>query len=98
MNTVRSIYVLEIAGKPTLVFEAASYNEARSLTKEEWLRQELAGLRSNGSPVWDGEIKLMVRRAEEGEKQLFAEASENGQSSDVDELFFVYLVELDGDE
>lgn len=98
MNSLSAVYVLEIAGRPTLAFEAANYNDARSLTVEEWLREELAGLRSNGSPVWDGETKLTVRRAEEGEKQLFAEASENGQPSDTDELFFVYLVELDSDE
>lgn len=98
MSIVRAVYVLEILEKPTLAFEATSYHEARSLTKEEWLREELARLRSNGSPIWDGETKLTVRRAEEGEKQLFAEASENGRPTDVDELFFVYLIELDGDE
>ncbi len=98
VNIVRAVYVLEISEKPTLAFEATSYNEARSLTKEDWLREELARLQSNGLPVWDGQAKLIVRRAEEAEKQVFTEASENGQSSDVDELFFVYLVELDGDE
>ena len=90
-----SIFILEIGGTPTLVFEAQNFREAQELCREQWLKGDLTEARSNRVRLWDGKAKLRARRAAPGEIALFAEAKNNGGPSDG--LTLVYLVELDGE-
>ena len=46
--------------------------------------------------MWDGKAKLRARMALPDESAVFAEAKNNGQTSDG--LMLVYLVKLDGGE
>jgi hypothetical protein len=42
---------IEIDGKPTVVFEASSWSEAKELSREEWLRADLSLQMSAGAPL-----------------------------------------------
>jgi hypothetical protein len=44
------IFTMEIAGKPTIAFEAANLTEARELYKEQWLKEARGRRRANGAP------------------------------------------------
>jgi hypothetical protein len=87
------IFTMEIAGTPTLAFEARNLREAHELCHEEWLKQDLSQAKSKGTPLWNGTAKMRARIALPEESALFAEAKNSGQPSDG--LTLVYLVELD---
>jgi hypothetical protein len=89
-----AVFTIEIGDTPTVTFEAQNLREARELCHEHWLKDDLAGAKSGGVPLWDGKAKLRARTALPEETALFAEAKDNGQPSDG--LMFVYLVEVDG--
>lgn len=89
-----AIFTLNIGGKPVLAFEAKNLREAWELCHEEWLRDEVARLRSNGLPLWDGAAKLQSRSATETERAKYREAAKAAESP-ADELVLAYLVELD---
>src|SRR5262245_422413 len=63
---VPAIFTLDIDGRPVLAFEAKNLSESRELCRELWLRQDIAGLMSNGAPLWDGKAPLRARRSTEG--------------------------------
>lgn len=91
---VVSIFTIEIDGNPTLAFEAKNMTEARGLCKEQWLLEDLSALSSRGSALCGVGAKLAVRRATEGESQVYREAERSVPASD--DLVLAYLVELDG--
>jgi hypothetical protein len=62
-NVLPSIFTIEIAGTPTLTFEAQNLREAHELCHEEWLKEHLAQAESEGAPLWDGKAKLRARIA-----------------------------------
>jgi hypothetical protein len=95
MNQVQvvSIFTIEIDGNPTLSFEAKNMTEARGLCKEHWLLDDLGALSSGGLALCGVGAKLAVRRATEGESQVFREAERSVPASD--DLVLAYLVELD---
>ena len=66
--------------------------EAEELRKEQWFTEELASLRSEGRPIWDGS-GLVLRAGVEEEIRIYREGA---QVRDSDELVLVYLVPLDG--
>jgi hypothetical protein len=78
--------------RPILTFEARNLRESWELSREEWLRDDIARLKSNGTPLWDGKAPLKSRYATEPESAVFREAS--GEPAP-DELVLAYLVELD---
>ena len=55
-----AVFVLEVAGRPTLAIEATSAREAKELLCERWLLDDLLRHRTNGLPLWDGKEKLRV--------------------------------------
>jgi len=87
-------YTLEIAGKPVLAFSARNSQEAQSLTREAWLRDDLRQLRSQGAGLWDGKSRLSVRLADDAEAGQY-ERETKAISPDPDELAIVYLIDLD---
>jgi hypothetical protein len=70
-NVLPSIFTIEIAGTPTLTFEAQNLREAHELCHEEWLKEDLAQAKSEGAPLWDGKAKLRARIALPDESALF---------------------------
>jgi hypothetical protein len=91
---ISAIFTLDVGGKPTLTFEARNLRESYELSREAWLRDDIARLKSNGIPLWDGKALLQSRYATEAEKAVFLEASEEPAR---DEMVLAYLVELDAE-
>jgi hypothetical protein len=91
---VSAIFTLDVGGKPTLTFEAKNLRESWELCHEEWLRDDIARLKSNGIPLWNGKELLKSRYATEPEKAVFLEAS--GEPAP-DDMVLAYLVELDAE-
>jgi hypothetical protein len=89
-----SVFTIEISGTPTLTFEANNLREAHELCREEWLKQDLSELKTDGASLWDGKAKLRARIALPDEIARFAEAKNSGHQSVG--LVLVYLVEVDG--
>ena len=87
-----AIFTLDIGGKPTLTFEAKNLRESSELCHEQWLRDEVAQLKSHGVSLWDRKASLKTRYASEGEKAAFVEAT--GEAP-LGEMILVYLVRLD---
>jgi hypothetical protein len=88
------IFTLDIGGRPVLAFEAKNLREAWELCHEQWLREDVARLRSNGIPLWDGSATLRSRSASEAEREVYREAAKSVESP-TDGLVLAYLVELD---
>jgi hypothetical protein len=89
------IFRLEVAGTPTLTFEAKNLREAHEVCREKWLLDDLLRLTSNGIALLDARAKLRVRYAAETEADIYRNGSAIAQVPD-DDLVLVYLVELDG--
>jgi hypothetical protein len=92
MIFARSIWTLEIDGKPTLAFEARKYREADEICHQEWLRVELGQQKINDVPLCHADSDLRIRLARPDEMVLYRQAAEADKSSN-DKL--VYLIELD---
>jgi hypothetical protein len=90
-----SFFTIEIGDTPTLAFEAQNLRQAHELCYKQWLKDDLAEAKRDGTPLWDGKTKLRARMALPHEIVLFAETKNNGEPSDG--LTLVYLVELDGE-
>ena len=89
-----SVYVLEIAETPVLAFAAHSRQEALSVRKEQWLRDDLVSAQVGGRPLWDGHAPMTVRQASAAEAETYSETASvtvNGSG----EMLLVFLVELD---
>jgi hypothetical protein len=87
------VFTLEVAGRPTLTFEASGTRTAQQICKEPWLLDDLALLRSAGVPLFTAPSKLSVRLATAEEAIIFGEAGRLAKPSD--DTVLVYLVELD---
>jgi hypothetical protein len=88
----RLIYTILAGDKPILALEASGL-EAGELCTQDWFQTELSALKSKGEPVYAAGIKLRTRPAVEEELAQYEEASSNAQG--VDEILFVYLINLD---
>jgi hypothetical protein len=91
-----AIFALDIGGKPTLAFEARNLREAQEIRHEAWLREDMARLKSEDVPLWDGKAKLRVRYASGAETATYLEAARNAEPQP-EEIALAFLVALDGD-
>jgi hypothetical protein len=80
-----AIFTLDIDRKPTLSFEAKNLREAHEICHEEWLREDVARLKSHDIP----------RYASETEAAAYREAARDAVQTS-DEILLAFLVELDG--
>ena len=94
MDRKDRIYILETGGRPVLAFPAKDNREAQSLLREEWLREDLRGVKSGGVPVWDGIEKLSVRPGDAADIAKFEQEAQT-LPGDEDDLPLVYLVARD---
>jgi hypothetical protein len=88
-------FTIEIDGRPTIVFHAERLAQARDLTHEQWLRDELSELKSNGEPVCTPTSKMSARVATAEEVATFVRDVRAAEPTG-DETVISYLVELDG--
>jgi hypothetical protein len=76
-------------------FEAKNLREANELAREDWFRDDLMLLLSEGEFLWDGKTPLRTRIATEAEatryKGIAAEAEDSGG-----DIVLAFLVTLDG--
>ncbi|MEH2516510.1 hypothetical protein V1279_002083 [Bradyrhizobium sp. AZCC 1610] len=94
MTLLPPIFTLDIGGRPTLAFEAKNLRESQQLCHEHWLRRDIAGLMSNGSPLWDGKARLRARRSTENEIATYRGVARDAVPTQGD-LLLAYLVKLD---
>ncbi|MCK1508396.1 hypothetical protein [Bradyrhizobium sp. 18] len=87
-----SVFVMEVDGKAAFAFEAKNFPEAFELCKEDWVREDLTKMTSNGVPLSSSTAKLTVRRADEAEIVIYRNAAIQAQTED---LVLAYLVDLD---
>jgi len=92
-TSVEKVYTLLIEGKPVLAFQARNLQEAQSLTREAWLRDDLQQLKSQDAALWDGKAPLRVRLADEAETGRY-ERETKAMPPDPDELAIVYFIDL----
>ena len=88
---VHLVWVVEVDGQPVVAYPSSSKREARQLLKENWFKEDLLSLRSNGGALWDGTGPLTVRSATPDEIAVFKQEMAVG-----DELILAFLVPLDG--
>jgi hypothetical protein len=86
------VFAMDVDGKATFAFEAKNFREAFELCKEDWVRDDLTTIKSNGIPLSSSTAKLTVRRADEAEIAIYRNASVQAQTED---LVLAYLVDLD---
>ena len=96
-NPVERVFVIETDGRALVAFQAVSHQEAMGLRKEQWFRDELAALRSEKKPVWDGQTILSARNATMTEAAEFQTAKVSATKNDDDGMLLVYLIPLDGE-
>jgi hypothetical protein len=92
--TTAHIFVLDVDGRPTLVFEAADFNHARAICMEDALRADLSTLTADGVPVCSAISNLETRPASSAEITAFEHAIKRAHPSD--EPAMVFLINLDG--
>ena len=88
------IFTLDVAGKPTVSFEAISTREANELLKEHWFRDDLQLLTSDGAPLWDGVAQLRSRPANEQEAERYQGIAAEADDAAGD-ILLAFLVTLD---
>jgi hypothetical protein len=87
-----SVFAMDVDGKATFAFEAKNFREAFELCKEDWVRDDLTTITSNGLPLCSSTAKLTVRRADEAEIVIYRNAADKTQTED---LVLACLVDLD---
>ncbi|PSO26028.1 hypothetical protein C7G41_29080 [Bradyrhizobium sp. MOS002] len=92
-NNEKPIFTMEIDGKPVIAFGAENFAEARELCREQWLKDDLAGLTSGGVWIYKEGAKLQVRRATVREVEMYGDAERSVEAADA--LMIAYLVDLD---
>lgn len=87
------VWVLQVDLIPTVAFEAMNQREASQMVKEQWLKDDLAALTSEGVPLFKSGQRLSVRPPTPEEITAYREGANARQD---DELVLVYLRPLDG--
>jgi hypothetical protein len=90
-----AIFTLDIGAKPILSFEARNLREAQEICHEAWLREDMAELKSNDVPLWDGRARIRARYASEAEMAAYRKAAP-ATAQTPDEILLAFLVKLDG--
>jgi hypothetical protein len=93
-NHVSAIFTIDVDGKPTVVFEANGWQEARELSREEWFRADISVQTSCGIPLGVATSELRARYARP-EEIAFFQRHRDALQSKPDDLELVYLIELD---
>jgi hypothetical protein len=93
-STFSRVFTLEVDGRPIFAFAASRLSEARQICKEAWLLDDLAALKSGGTPLRAAQSKLAVRPATPEEITVFEQAAPEPPG----EMVLAFLVHLDSRE
>jgi hypothetical protein len=93
-QTSVKIFTLEIDGRPTMVFDAASIEEAKGICALPEFRADLGELTTHGAPLFHDIAIFEARAATTGEIASFNHAVERTLSSDGPTMAF--LIPVDG--
>jgi|SRR5690349_18939574 hypothetical protein len=89
-------FVVEMVGRAVVAFRAQSDTDAQEWLEahRESLLADLAKLREEGRPIWDGKGSVAIRRATDEECSIWRENSEglNGDEEHDADDFVVFLV------
>ncbi len=88
------IFALDIDGKPTLVFDAAGIEDARTICQDATLRADLSILTAEGVPICAVNLRLEARSASPREVDAFEYAVKRAPPSD--EPTMAFLIKVDG--
>ena len=86
-------FVLEIDGRAIVAFHAQKVQDARNMCREEWLRDDINALTSNGAPILTAKSKLRTRVATNDESAILEAAAKVQEDSE--EMVLAYLVDID---
>jgi hypothetical protein len=86
------VYTILVEDRSVVALDARG-SEARELCKEEWFREELSRLKSNGEPLYRAGLRIRARPATEEEWARYDRAC--SAADDRQDILFVYLVDLD---
>jgi hypothetical protein len=86
---------IDVDGRPTIVIHVERFAQAQELLREQWLRDDLCQLMSNGIPLCTDGSKLTARYATEDERAAFERDAIMADPT-ADEVVITYLVALDG--
>lgn len=86
-------FTVEIAGRAIASFRSPDRQEAEELFNAEDFREDLTVLESEGVPLWDEKVTIVLRDATPEEVSIVDQAYENddGEGED-DEEFVIFLV------
>ena len=93
-NRPLQTFVLEINGRPTLVFEAMSLPDAVEISRDGDLRTDLKALTSEGIPICAEDAVIDTRPATNEEIGAFRQAVELAPTSN--EPTMAFLIKIDG--
>jgi hypothetical protein len=88
------LFILDVDGRPTLIFEAADFNDARAICMDDVLRADLSTLTADGFPICSANSSLQARSASPAEIIAFKHAVRRAPPSD--EPTMVFLIKVDG--
>lgn len=89
------VFTVDIAGSPTMSFEAKNLREANELARESWFLDDLRVLKSEGQSIWDGKALLRVRFATDPEMERYRGIAAEAEDT-AGEILLAFLVTLDG--
>jgi hypothetical protein len=90
----RRIYALYVNRTAVALFAAQTLFEARQISKETWLLDELRAAKLNGRPLVSAADKVWVVRANREQERLYESTVRD--KPEADDLDLVYLVPLEG--
>lgn len=88
------VFTLEIDGRPSLVFDAASIDDAKGICALAEFRADLGGLTSHGTPLCSDAATFAVRDAVASEIVSFNHALLRAEAADGPT--FAFLIPVDG--
>lgn len=92
--TTAQVFVLEIDGRPTVVFDAPDADIARTMCVDDLLRTDLESMTTDGAPICYAHSRLACRLASPRETAAFEYA--HLRAPDSDDPTMVFLIKVDG--
>jgi hypothetical protein len=92
--TTAQVFVLEIDGRPTVVFDAPDADFACTMCVDDLLRTDLESMTTNGAPICYAHSRLACRLASPCEISAFEYANLRAPVSD--DPTMVFLIKVDG--
>ncbi|EIM30138.1 hypothetical protein [Microvirga lotononidis] len=92
------MFTLEIDGTAIAITDANG-SLAWEIVNSNAFRQDLMAMTSDGTPLWDGRVPMVIRPAPPQETEAFGAPSLDldGTDGDEDGVFMIFLVPIDHD-